>query len=222
MYSLIWQNLVNRVKFDKSKIKSIDSVYHFTHKSNLASILEHGVLTRANLEKMSLKYEFNDQARLDGILDSISLSFSHPNFKMFYKYRKKTGENNWVVLKISPTLLYGREQNITDGIKNFNYLKKAVFCHTNAASNKMRNLSINERMTCNTFLEMFESPIGRSLPTYTYDNQAEILYLGDIPVDFIEEIHINHQDEGLNWVRELGYKVTENDIVFDQRRYRNG
>ncbi|MFP3457309.1 DarT ssDNA thymidine ADP-ribosyltransferase family protein, partial [Psychrobacter sp. SIMBA_152] len=222
LYSLIWQNLVNRVKFDKSKIKSIDSVYHFTHKSNLASILEHGVLTRANLEKMSLKYEFNDQARLDGILDSISLSFSHPNFKMFYKYRKKTGENNWVVLKISPTLLYGREQNITDGIKNFNYLKKAVFCHTNAASNKMRNLSINERMTCNTFLEMFESPIGRSLPTYTYDNQAEILYLGDIPVDFIEEIHINHQDEGLNWVRELGYKVTENDIVFDQRRYRNG
>ena len=221
-YISIWQNIVSAIVFDSSKCKNIDAIYHFTHKSNLSSILEYGILTRTNLNNMNLRYAFNDQMRLDGVLDSISLSFSHPNFKMFYKYRKQTSDDDWVVLKISPSLIYGKEQQTSNRIEHLNYLNKAVFCNTNAASNKMRNLSIEERMTCDAFLDMFESPIGRSLPTYTYDNQAEILYLGNIPVDFIEEIYTNHQDESLNWVRELGYKVTENDIVFDQRRYRDG
>ena len=221
-YISIWQNIVSATVFDSSKCKNIDAIYHFTHKSNLSSILEYGILTRTNLNNMNLRYAFNDQMRLDGVLDSISLSFSHPNFKMFYKYRKQTSDDDWVVLKISPSLIYGKEQQTSNRIEHLDYLNKAVFCNTNAASNKMRNLSIEERMTCNAFLDMFESPIGRSLPTYTYDNQAEILYLGNIPVDFIEEIYTNHQDESLNWVRELGYKVTENDIVFDQRRYRDG
>ena len=221
-YSSIWQNIVSATVFDSSKCKDIDAIYHFTHKSNLSSILEYGVLTRTNLNNMNLRYAFNDQMRLDGVLDSISLSFSHPNFKMFYKYRKQTSDDDWVVLKISPSLIYGKEPQTSNRTEHLNYLNKAVFCNTNAASNKMRNLSIEERMTCNAFLDMFESPIGRALPTYTYDNQAEILYLGDIPVDFIEEIYTNHQDESLNWVRELGYKVTENDVVFDQRRYRDG
>lgn len=218
----IWRNIVSATIFDSSKCKNIDAIYHFTHKSNLSSILEYGVLTRTNLDSMNLRYAFNDQMRLDRVLDSISLSFSHPNFKMFYKYRKQTSDDDWVVLKISPSLIYGKEQQVSSRIEDLNYLNKAIFCNTNAASNKMRNLSIEERMTCNAFLDMFESPIGRALPTYTYDNQAEILYLGNIPVDFIEEIYTNHQDESLNWVRELGYKVTENDVVFDQRRYRDG
>ncbi|MDP4544906.1 DarT ssDNA thymidine ADP-ribosyltransferase family protein [Psychrobacter faecalis] len=221
-YGSIWQNIVSATVFDSSKCKNIDAIYHFTHKSNLSSILEYGILTRTNLNNKNLRYAFNDQMRLDGVLDSISLSFSHPNFKMFYKYRKQTSDDDWVVLKISPSLIYGKEQQMSNRIEDLNYLNKAVFCNTNAASNKMRNLSIEERMTCNAFLDMFESPIGRALPTYTYDNQAEILYLGNIPVDFIEEIYTNHQNESLNWVRELGYKVTENDIVFDQRRYRDG
>ena len=221
-YSLIWQGIVDSIVFDRDKCKQINAIYHFTHKSNLASILEHGVLTRTNLNNMHLKYSFNDQMRLDGVLDSISLSFSHPNFKMFYKYRKQTGDDNWVVLKISPSLLYGEEQHASQRVQGFEYFNKAVFCHMNAASNKMRNLSIEERMTCNAFLDMFESPIGRSLPTYTYDNQAEILYLGNIPIDFIEEIYTNRHDESLEWVRDLGYRVTENDVVFDQRRYRDG
>ena len=221
-YSSIWQNIASATVFDSSKCKDIDAIYHFTYKSNLSSILEYGILTRTNLNNMNLRYAFNDQMRLDGVLDSISLSFSHPNFKMFYKYRKQTSDDDWVVLKISPSLIYGKEPQTSNRTEHLNYLNKAVFCNTNAASNKMRNLSIEERMTCNAFLDMFESPIGRALPTYTYDNQAEILYLGDIPVDFIEEIYTNHQDESLNWVRELGYKVTENDVVFDQRRYRDG
>ena len=104
-YGSIWQNIVSATVFDSSKCKNIDAIYHFTHKSNLSSILEYGILTRTNLNNMNLRYAFNDQIRLDGVLDSISLSFSHPNFKMFYKYRKQTSDDDWVVLKILPSLI---------------------------------------------------------------------------------------------------------------------
>ena len=77
-------------------------------------------------------------------------------------------------------------------------------------------------MSCDAFLTMFESPIGMTLPTYTYDNQAEILYMDNIPVDFIEEIYTKEHDVNLNWIRSMGYPVTENDVVFDKRRYTNG
>lgn len=169
-----------------------------------------------------MRYAFNDELRLDGVLNSISLSFSHPNFKMFYKYRKQTGDENWVVIKISPSLLYGREGEVSHRILNFNYLNKAVFCSSNAASIKVKSLSVQERMSCDAFLTMFESPIGMTLPTYTYDNQAEILYMDNIPVDFIEEIYTKEHDVNLNWIRSMGYPVTENDVVFDKRRYTNG
>ena len=129
-YSSIWQNIVSATVFDSSKCKDIDAIYHFTHKSNLSSILEYGILTRTNLNNMNLRYAFNDQMRLDGVLDSISLSFSHPNFKMFYKYRKQTSDDDWVVLKISPSLIYGKEPQTSNRTEHLNYLNKAVFCNT--------------------------------------------------------------------------------------------
>ena len=221
-YTRIWDEIIRNTQLDYNKLKNISALYHFTHKANLSSILEHGILTRKNLDDMNLKYVFNDELRMDGVLDSISLSFSHPNFKMFYKYRKQTGDENWVVLKISPSLLYGREDSFSYNTLNFNYLNKAIFCSSNAASMKVKNQPIHQRMTCDAFLNMFESPIGMSLPTYTYDNQAEILYLDNIPVEFIDEIYTSYQDNSLNWARNLGYKVSENEVVFDKRRYRDG
>ncbi|MFD1133719.1 DarT ssDNA thymidine ADP-ribosyltransferase family protein [Psychrobacter sanguinis] len=221
-YTRIWDEIIRNTQLDYNKLKNISALYHFTHKANLSSILEHGILTRKNLDDMNLRYVFNDELRMDGVLDSISLSFSHPNFKMFYKYRKQTGDENWVVLKISPSLLYGREDSFSYNTLNFNYLNKAIFCSSNAASMKVKNQPIHQRMTCDAFLNMFESPIGMSLPTYTYDNQAEILYLDNIPVEFIDEIYTSYQDNSLNWARNLGYKVSENEVVFDKRRYRDG
>ncbi|WP_201541095.1 DarT ssDNA thymidine ADP-ribosyltransferase family protein [Psychrobacter faecalis] len=120
-YSSIWQNIASATVFDSSKCKDIDAIYHFTHKSNLSSILEYGILTRTNLNNMNLRYAFNDQMRLDGVLDSISLSFSHPNFKMFYKYRKQTSDDDWVVLKISPSLIYGKEPQTSNRTEHLNY-----------------------------------------------------------------------------------------------------
>lgn len=81
----------------------------------------------------------------------------------------------------------------------------------------MKNISTEERKSHVAFLDMFESNIGMTLETYTFDNQAEILYQGDIPKEFIQEIHAIEEDPALEWVEELGFKVSVNQTVFEKR-----
>lgn len=207
----LWNRNLERINFDEKKVKNIDGLYHFTHKENLQTILKSGLITRSNLNKNNHEYRFNDEQRWDGVEDSISLSISHPNQKMFYKYRSKTNDNDWVVLKISNDLLTGSK---TRSISDFD---NAIFCKTNAASFKEKNRSIIERKTYKALLEMFESPIGKDLQKYTVDNQAEILYQGNIPIEFIDEIYVLNQPESLNWVLNKGFKVSINKKLFEMR-----
>jgi hypothetical protein len=195
----------------------ISALYHFTHINNLRSILEMGLVTKAHLEKLGIDYIENDTNRWDGVEDSISLSISHPNHKMFMKYAKPTGLENWVVLRISPELLSGNTNPAYKELENYDYLDKAIFNKLNAASFAMKNISTEERKSHVAFLDMFESNIGMTLETYTFDNQAEILYQGDIPKEFIQEIHVIEEDPALEWVEELGFKVSVNQTVFEKR-----
>jgi len=174
-------------------------------------------VTKSNLEKLGINYIENDKNRWDGVEDSISLSISHPNHKMFMKYAKHTGLENWVVLKISPELLSGNTNPAYKGLENYDYWDKAIFNKFNAASFAMKNLSIQERKSHKAFLDMFESNIGITLETYTFDNQAEILYQGNIPKEFIQEIHVIEEDPDLSWVHDLGFKLSVNKTVFEKR-----
>lgn len=216
-HELIWEYCLKQLKLDKSKLKKISRLYHFTHKNNLRSILNNGLVTKARLEKLEINFIENDKNRWDGVEDSISLSISHPNHKMFMKYAKPTGLDNWVVLKISPELLSGNTNPTYKELENYDYLDKAIFNKLNAASFAMKNLSVEERKSHKAFLDMFESNIGMTLETYTFDNQAEILYQGDIPKEFIQEIHVIEEDPNLSWVHDLGFKLSVNKTVFEKR-----
>lgn len=216
-YELIWEFCLKKIELDQSKIKSINALYHFTHIDNLRSVLEIGLVTKANLEKLGFNYIENDTNRWDGVEDSISLSISHPNHKMFMKYANPTGLENWVVLRISPDLLSGNVNPAHKELENYNCLDKAIFNKFNAASFAMKNLSVEERKSHKAFLDMFESNIGMTLETYTFDNQAEILYQGDIPKEFIQEIHVIEENLNLSWVRDLGFKLSVNKTVFEKR-----
>ncbi|MDM1274643.1 DarT ssDNA thymidine ADP-ribosyltransferase family protein [Acinetobacter indicus] len=216
-HELIWEYCLKKIEIDQSKLKKINALYHFTHKNNLRSILEKGLITKARLEKLEINFIENDKNRWDGVEDSISLSISHPNHKMFMKYAKSSGLDNWVVLKISPELLSGNTNPAYEELENYDYLDKAIFNKFNAASFAMRNLSIEERKSHQAFLDMFESNIGMTLETYTFDNQAEILYQGNIPKEFIQEIHVIEEDPNLSWVHGLGFKVSINKTVFEKR-----
>ncbi|TCB53818.1 DarT ssDNA thymidine ADP-ribosyltransferase family protein [Acinetobacter terrae] len=212
-----WIKIIEKMSFNPVKRKKIDALYHFTHKDNLASILNRGLLTKQSLEEQSLKYKFNDEQRLEGVKDSISLSFSHPNWKMFGKYRNLIGQNDFVVLKISPELLSGNTDLHHKHLDDFDYLDKAIFCKKNAANQIESKKSILERKSHKVFLDIFESTIDVELLTYPYLNESEILYQGDIPKEFIKEIHVIEEDLNWAWVHDLGFKVSVNQTVFEKR-----
>ena len=136
---------------------------------------------------------------------------------MFAKYSRVTGKADWIVLKISPELLTGNKNLNLVNLTNYDYLDKAIFNKFNAASFKVKSVSLAERKTHHAFLDMFESNIGMTLETYTFDNQAEILYQGNIPKEFIQEIHVIEEDPNLSWVDGLGFKVSINKTVFEKR-----
>lgn len=212
-----WAKIIEKMSFYPIKCKKINALYHFTHKGNLPSILSKGLLTKKTLEEQNIEYKYNDEKRLDGIKDSISLSFSHPNWKMFYKYRAMIGLEDWVVLKISPELLSGNTNPDLSLLNDFDYLDKAIFCKKNAAHFTERTKTSEERKSHKVFLDIFESTIDIELFTYPYLNESEILYQGNIPKEFIQEIHVIEQDPELLWVNGLGFKLNVNKTVFDKR-----
>lgn len=212
-----WAKIIEKMSFNPIKCKKIDALYHFTHKGNLPSILSKGLLTKKTLEEQNIEYKYNDEKRLDGIKDSISLSFSHPNWKMFYKYRAMIGLEDWVVLKISPELLSGNTNPDLSLLNDFDYLDKAIFCKKNAAHFTERTKTSEERKSHKVFLDIFESTIDIELLTYPYLNESEILYQGNIPKEFIQEIHVIEEDPNLSWVHGLGFKVSINKTVFEKR-----
>lgn len=153
--------------------RGIKHLLHFTRESNLASILERGLLQRNELEGGSAR--FNDAYRMDRT-NAICLSISHPNYKMFFSLRRDNPEEKWVVIGISPSVLW---------------TLPCAFCATNAASNAVTAIPINQRMGLTSFQSMFNDwgektratlGIGNHYPT---NPQAEVLVLSSIPTQFI-------------------------------------
>ena len=166
------------VKFAQSR--EIKYFVHFTRAENLPNISRHGLLTRKNLDEMSMEYLFNDDKRLDNVTDSLSLSFTFPNYQIFYRWRLKTGAAKWAVILLDAGAI----------LSNF----PCAFNYTNAAAVEIKNLPLEGRKTLNAFKNMFYEPTdfsraNRNLsPNETTDPQAEILCLKDIPTECIANI----------------------------------
>ena len=163
--------------------KNIRWLVHFTRIENLRSILENGLLPRDNFEGLNLQPLTNDNLRLDGFLGATSLSIESPNYRMFWKCRCDAKEQhsipheNWVVLGIKPNILWEKD---------------CAFCSTNAASNAIVQVALEERKGAEALKRLFsevdgkpsreEMRINNRCPT---DPQAEILVFDKIEPDFI-------------------------------------
>lgn len=155
----------------------IRCLLHFTKISNLESILTHGLLSRDKIATLATQPEVNDELRLDNHTDTISLSISHPNSNMFYKYRQKE-EGEWCVIGVRPRVLWTHE---------------VMFCKHNAADARIISKSAEELSTASAFRGMFEEIAGhesreeQALKKYDpTDVQAEVLVSGAIQkVDFL-------------------------------------
>ncbi|NIY46155.1 DarT ssDNA thymidine ADP-ribosyltransferase family protein [Cedecea colo] len=203
-----WKHLVD---FRSVARKSVPALYHFTHISNLKSILEHGILTRQILESSGKSFRYNDGLRLDGVRNSISLSVGHVNNKMLYKYTQGLRDHEWAILKIKPELISGPTSPSFD---HANLLQHNIFCRNNAASSEMTAVSIAERQTCRAFQSLFVDVNGENSGERPYDVQAEILHQASIPVHFISDIIFYATENIPSWLTH-----PKANIVVDPARF---
>lgn len=175
--------------------REIKHVLHFTKIENLSSILDRGILPRANLNSCSIPFHFNDEIRVDYCEDASCHSISFPNYKMFYSYRMNDPKQEWIVLSLSPRLLWEKD---------------CAFCYSNAASSEISSIPIAERKKPESFLKMFEDfeeypkrselKIKDCCPT---NPQAEVLVF-----DVIEQAYL----QGIFFQKEATMVACQNNI----------
>ena len=200
----------SKIKKEIQKIcsdKNIEHLVHFTRVENLPTIMDKGLMSLQRLKESDQDFRFNDSLRLDNHTNTISISISFPNSKMFYKYRNKNIRWEWAVLLLKPDILWERP---------------CLFCSTNAASSKMRwesgNFSKPEHL-----LNMFEESFERTEyleEHYTTDEQAEVLVKDFIPPENILKVVFEDQqtlDQNRGHIKNARAVIDED--YFSSREY---
>lgn len=194
----------------------IPYLIHFTRTSNLESILKHGLQPRSACKGLGVEPAINDDLRLDGREDGISLSISHPNGRMFYKVRKDHPDEKWVILAVHPKILWE---------------KKVLFCKHNAADVRVSGQSADVLSHPDSFAAMFseidghpsraEQSIRAFDPT---DVQAEILVMEGIAPELIRAAAFDDAASQVKFAKALGDRqqivLKPNKGLFAERTYR--
>ncbi len=173
--------------------RKIPHLIHFTDCRNLRSILRNGLMPKSDWQAWHITGLTNDDLRLDGHLDAISLSVTFPNYKMFYKYRKLRPEAEWAVILLKPDILWSF---------------RCGFYPKNAAHSTMRVKESEEAESLSAFESLFDAKLSprpdwlRACdPT---DPQAEVLAYGHIAPYHIETIAFETLDVAKKWAPHLG------------------
>lgn len=183
----------------------IRELIHFTHFTNLQSIIHFGLIPRYYLEqeaiRIALNPVFSDSQRLDKITDANCLSISFPNYTMFYS-KRVNAKDDWVVLSLDPKLI----------VKH-----KCAFSHINAAAKKASitsGITGIEQMFCNENIRKINY-LPDFLPTHP---QAEILEYSVISPDSIQRI-ILFSDKHLGKIQTIASRYNIN-VVVDKEYFR--
>ncbi|WP_426029493.1 DarT ssDNA thymidine ADP-ribosyltransferase family protein [Caulobacter sp. DWP3-1-3b2] len=152
--------------------RHIPSLLHFTQTANLKGILRHGLLPRTKLAVLEYTAYASAQHRLDDSDEAISVSISEFNSVMFASKRIKSGHNDWVVLGLSPEILWTHI---------------CRFCWSSAAKKEIKNHR-GWRGGPWAFEEMFagsDEARGGLERCYPTDPEAEVQVLEPIAADHI-------------------------------------
>jgi hypothetical protein len=159
----------------------IPHLVHFTHISNLESIMEKGLLSRKKVDDLDEDTVTNDEERHDRRTHTISLSIAHPNDLMFYKYRDK--DEDWCVIGLKKKVLWELG---------------CLFLKNNAADARMSNKEDKELSTLTAFRSMYDEMDDLDTreeqclkPFDPTDKQAEILVPEEIPVEYIIGVYVS-------------------------------
>lgn len=184
---------------DKLKLfmsgRGINRIVHFTAEENLNSILSRGLQPISELMRLNAASHTNDANRIEGATDALCLSIERINSWLFFKFKQRFPGRKYKCLIIDPSFLY--ELNVSTGNPT-----KRIYCNYNAASN-----SVQKNNKVDGIKIMFQKRFvtnhgGWYYPPYTREhfrdqytkqkwttsNQAEILYFGAIPKEYIIKI----------------------------------
>lgn len=154
--------------------RDIRNFVHYTRVRNLASIIDYGLCSIDYMQDHGIDFFRNDEQRLDGRTDAISLSVSFPNYRNFYSLRDKD-DDAWCVILLDPRKVVTLE---------------CAFFPTNAANNQCRDHKWENFRMADAFDRMFDiDKRNADIPSYyTTDPQAEIMVRDFIPADYIQYV----------------------------------
>lgn len=162
--------------------KKIKKLFHFTHISNLESILLNGIRTRQYLDFTKANYQFTDPDRLDNFTESISFSIGEPN-RLLLPRKNFDFEHQLVLLEVSANTL------LTQNFAAFPSNAASGYFQSEILNNPDRYVGIRglEGIYLNSQLRNRER-LPLDVPT---DTQSEILFFQPIEANKIQKIHIS-------------------------------
>jgi hypothetical protein len=164
--------------------REITHLFHFTRLENLSSILEHGILSRNELDALQVNALVNDMNRYDRQTGAVSLSISFPSYRMFYQCRAKSPGSSWCVISVSPSLLSEVD---------------CVFLTHNAATKLMQSVDLETCRHGQGLSDLFDDPVWPYelprdpdlKPQYPTHPNHEVLVFPSIPALHISGILFN-------------------------------
>ncbi len=183
-----WSHAIDNVKKNMLlQERGIEYLTHFTSIENLKGILEHGFLSRSELENQKIKYLYFDHTRHDQKLNALSFSISFPNSAMFYSYRNRYPDNTWCLILLNSAVIY---------------IKECAYYPTNAASNQFRLKDVSQYMNYEALNALFADMVQNSQGILyrssllkdqdTTDVQAEVMVFENIQPEYIKHIFVEN------------------------------
>nr|WP_314464296.1 DarT ssDNA thymidine ADP-ribosyltransferase family protein [uncultured Novosphingobium sp.] len=177
-------------------LQGIASLYHFTRVENLPSIFQHGLRPVQALQASRIPFRWNDEYRIDGHENAICVSISHPNEKLFYRWRMNNPAQRWAVLPLDPAILWESE---------------VAFCAHNAADRRISRRDRKSLGSAKAFSSLFLNgdapPTRAELGLASYDPtdvQAEVLVFEDIPSSAITGVVFSDPASLTQWQSVVG------------------
>ena len=161
--------------------KGIKKLFHFTHISNLESIVNDGIQTRQYLDYGERDYQVTDKDRLDNFTESISFSIGEPN-RLLLPKKVHDFDGQLVLLEVSANSL------LTQNFAAFPSNAASGYFQNEILSNPERYVGIRglEGIYLNRELRN-KARLPIDVPT---DTQSEILFFEQIAPDKIQKVHI--------------------------------
>lgn len=185
------------------KTRGVSELVHFTKVKNLKSIIQNGICSIDEMEARSIEYFGNDEMRLDGHKDAVSLSISFPNYKNYYfiKFIKEIPDEYCVIG--------------VDAAKALSL--DCAFFPTNAANSYCSRLKWEDLSTMDALERLFSiDNRDASIPrNFTTDPQAEVMIKGVIPFEYVNWIAFEQRiPDEYKYLRGL---ATVDSCLFDKR-----